>query len=124
LPSGSELEVNIWRLWDGGRARVWYEWSAEVYLPLSVGLAFGVGGGGGVERIGGGSGLSPVAGRSVSQSGGAPSPMMDAPFSPGLLPNGGILGGGGGIVGGGDGRVKIGQTSLHNPGGVHSWIGL
>lgn len=81
----------------------------------------------------GNTGLVPNSGRSFSQTGGrggggAPSPMMDAPFSPGLVPNGGILGGqvlgGGGGGGGGEGRVKIGQTSLHNPGGLYSWVGL
>ena len=122
LPSGSELEVNIWRLWDGGRQRVWYEWSAEAYLPMTPGT--------GLERRTSANGLTPQLGRGVSQIGGAPSPMMDAPFSPGLSSASGvgILGGGGTGLGnsgqGGDGRVKIGQTSLHNPGGRHSWVGL
>ena len=76
-----------------------------------------------MER-GGGGGLTSITGRSMSQSGGgAPSPMMDAPFSPGLAPHNGILGFGMG-PGGEGGRVKIGQTSLHNPGGTHSWVGL
>ena len=49
---------------------------------------------------------------------GLASPMMDAPFSPGL---GSRETGAGGL---GMMRVKIGQTSLHNAGGVHSWVGL
>ena len=67
-------------------------------------------------------GLTPI--RTVSGAGtaqtvgpGIASPMMDAPFSPGL-------GTTGGSAKGETMRIKIGQTSLHNPGGIHSWVGL
>lgn len=115
--------MGIWRLWDGEKGRIWYEWCCEVYLPVSGG------GGGSMERTGstgGIGGLTLNAGRSVSAGPGpgsglgfAPqlSPMMDAPFSPGVMmpaPK----------AGGGERRVKIGQTSLHNPGGSCSWVGL
>ena len=143
LPSGSELEVSIWRLWDGTKDRIWYEWCAEAYLPLigsggpggpsssAAGAnGLGIGGTSGtLDRIpsasmnGAATALTP---RSASSAGpGIPpistasiaSPMMDAPFSPGL----------GGSTESGKGetmRIKIGQTSLHNPGGMHSWVGL
>jgi protein arginine N-methyltransferase 5 len=123
LPSGSELEVAMWRLWDGGggkgKGKIWYEWCAEVYLPLPIGLALGgregmtpiIGAGktGSVLGIGGGMGGQPLA-----------SPMMDAPGAP-LSPGGASLWG---IQTDGGGRVKIGGTTLHNPAGIHSWVGL
>ena len=93
-----------------------------MYLPLSGGIGLKPG----IER-GMSASLIPGSARSVSQSGGAPSPMMDAPYSPGVLPNAGLFGSAvSGTTGftGGDARVKIGQTSLHNPGGQHSWVGL
>lgn len=72
LPSGAELEVNIWRLTDHKMKRVWYEWNAEVYLPVT----------------------SQVHHTSHEQQ----------------PPN--------------VGRVKIGQSLLHNAGGAHYWVGL
>lgn len=35
LPARSELDVNIWRLTDPVKRRIWFEWSAEAYLPVS-----------------------------------------------------------------------------------------
>lgn len=55
------------------------------------------------------------------------SPMMDAPYSPmpGILAGAGAGAGTAMDAGGmGGGRIKIGQTSLHNPGGASSWVGL
>jgi len=137
LPSGSELDVSIWRLWDGSRRRIWYEWTAEAYLPTTAGGvaapgpsaagtgtasgapgagAWGTPGGPG-ERSSTGANLTPNSARSTIGPGNIPnSPMMDAPFSPGF-PTASWGGGEGG-------RVKIGQTSLHNANGVHSWVGL
>ena len=121
LPSGAELEVGIWRLWDGGRRKIWYEWCAEAFLPTApVASAAGANGASGANA------LSPtipgMGGRSTSIGAGGAlnSPMMDAPFSPGFP----IAPGAGGIDTAPGGRVKIGQTSLHNPGGLHSWVGL
>ncbi|WVF70794.1 hypothetical protein IAT40_005588 [Kwoniella sp. CBS 6097] len=132
LPSNSELEVNLWRLCDSKGRKIWYEWSVESYLPISLNGGVGV-------QSPNSAGLTPNGSRHVSAAGmpggGQPSPLMDAPFSPGFgslsanLP--GIAGAGGGAgagvgVGGAGGemRVKIGQSSLHNPAGVHSWVGL
>lgn len=70
---------------------------------------------------GGGGGLSP----GIGIGGGQLSPMMDAPFS-GFGVAGGSPAGLGqqGNLASGEGRIKIGQTSLHNPGGTSSWVGL
>jgi protein arginine N-methyltransferase 5 len=116
LPGGSELEINIWRLTS--KTKIWYEWCCEVYLPTSP----PIGGGGGVNMVG--SPQTPGLGRSASASmsgstagvgGGQPSPMMDAPFSPGYQQ---------GMGSGGEGRIKVAQSTLHNAGGQQSWVGL
>jgi protein arginine N-methyltransferase 5 len=120
LPTGSELEVNIWRLCDQRGRKVWYEWCAEVYLP-TLGVAGGPGAGSGVGPngqspalwSGGGSGAGGTP-NGAPRMGGLASPLMDAPFSPGLANGQGQT----------EGRIKIGQTSLHNPGGISSWVGL
>lgn len=112
LPAGAELDVSIWRLWDADRRRIWYEWSAEAFLSTSSGpLSAGVGG------VGRGQSESTLSPTKVG-AGGLTSPMMDAPNSPSqmLFPQH--------AAGAGTGRVKIGQTRLHNPGGIHSWVGL
>lgn len=112
LPGGSELEVNIWRLTS--KQKVWYEWCCEVYLPTGIPPALngtGIGNGPATPS-------TPMTlGRSSSAAGqvGQPSPMMDAPFSPGYQQT---------IIPGSEGRIKIAQSTLHNPGGVHSWVGL
>jgi len=115
LPGGSELEINIWRLTS--KTKIWYEWCCEVYLPTSPAAGRG---GAGVD----GSPQTPGFGRSASASmggstsgvgGGQPSPMMDAPFSPGYQQGMGV---------GGEGRIKIAQSTLHNAGGQQSWVGL
>ncbi|EPQ54063.1 PRMT5-domain-containing protein, partial [Gloeophyllum trabeum ATCC 11539] len=122
LPSNSELQVTMWRLTN--KRRVWYEWYAESFLPVwnaplpevktkesHIGPV--------VNRHG--SWLAPAA-TPVAP----PSPVVDAidlPFpsdrnvetptrSSEDWPKTDI------------GLVKIGQTSLHNPGGRSSWIGL
>lgn len=100
LPSGAEVDVNIWRLVDQRSRKVWYEWSAEAYLPAAPNAA-------------------PVSpGLKVPHQNINPtSPTMDAPFSPLMPPPhhdqmGDV------------GRVKIGQTMLHNAAGQHYWVGL
>ncbi|WWC66577.1 uncharacterized protein I206_100480 [Kwoniella pini CBS 10737] len=113
LPSGSELEVNLWRLCDSRGRKIWYEWSVESYLSVSQNVPSSAGT------------LTPNGSRHVSTSGnglgGQPSPLMDAPFSPGFSPN--VSNQNGGVIGELN-RIKIGQTSLHNPAGAHSWVGL
>jgi protein arginine N-methyltransferase 5 len=128
LPSGSEVEVHVWRLSEGRGRRVWYEWAAEAYLPGAAG-SVGMGGGSGVGPGGGlspGLGLGGPLGTPTGSLNGRPplSPMMDATFSPVRNTFLGAGGAGFGEQGSGQGRVKIGQTGLHNAAGVHSWVGL
>lgn len=109
LPSNSELHVSMWRL--TGNHKVWYEWYAESFVPTQA-MRQPLG-----SIIGGKSGmlLSPL----IS----APSPMLDAAdmsfgddksmtmdMDPDVPETFEV--------------TKIGQTSLHNPGGRSSWYGL
>ncbi|KAJ7650328.1 PRMT5 arginine-N-methyltransferase-domain-containing protein [Roridomyces roridus] len=119
LPSNSELRVSIWRLTN--ERQVWYEWHAEAFmnvmsavLPASDDMlasprspSFTANG-----HIG-----SPLFAAASPRN--TPSPLLDAsdlPFdrktsiSRVREPESAI--------------VKIGHTSLHNPGGKSSWIGL
>jgi len=148
LPSNSELRVSLWRLTSNHK--VWYEWYAESHLPVSVSrpLApespseFAFGRGGGIVQISPTSPASPTpmrvngAGSLVSAPSmivAAPSPMIDAvgdlSFSSSTdslrsyTPDPSVTAGSDGSSSG-MGVVKIGQTSLHNPGGRSSWYGL
>lgn len=119
MPSGAELDVHIWRLTDVKSKKVWYEWQAESFLPIT-GTVNGMVSPGYASQNGRNSGRI-VSGASSNMSVPLHSPMMDAPTSP--------MGGGSfsipGMAGGRDeSRIKIGQTRLHNPGGRSSWIGL
>ena len=139
LPSGAELRVNMWRLTE--HRKVWYEWAAEAFLPVfhpavppalqttssnrsstlpaSPSSAwFNVDGAGSVHMA------SPMS---------APSPLIDAIDNPFLSERVGTpkLGyrlsrgaSGEDNAGSEAGVVKVGQTTLHNPGGRSSWIGL
>lgn len=113
VPGGSELEINIWRL--SSKSQIWYEWCCEVYLPTSTSSTSSVGiGGVGESPQTPGFARSASASMSGSIAGGQPSPMMDAPFSPGYQQ----------VGSGGEGRIKISQSTLHNAGGQSSWVGL
>ncbi|KAJ6513332.1 PRMT5-domain-containing protein [Mycena sanguinolenta] len=117
LPSNSELKVSIWRLTT--QRQVWYEWHAEAFLnvmgapptdndvtlasPRSASGSFSNGG--------------PLFGSPAR----SPSPFVDSndnPFDRRSFRNESF------DAGGGSRLVKISQTSLHNPGGRSSWIGL
>lgn len=122
MPSNSELQVSLWRLTD--QRQVWYEWYAESFLPVlrppaetpKVGP---------IPRVDGhGSFVTATSTPFVP-----PSPLVDAIDNPFLLVSGDQLSkevakrvGEGSRVE--TGVVKIGQTTLHNPGGRSSWIGL
>ncbi|KAF7312309.1 Protein arginine N-methyltransferase [Mycena indigotica] len=119
LPSNSELQVSIWRLTN--QRQVWYEWHAEAFLNV----------------IGEPSLETEVplpSPRSANFASGSffsspprntPSPLFDASAAndtssftfdrrvsvDSMVPPGPRL-------------IKIGHTSLHNPGGRSSWIGL
>ncbi|KII89931.1 hypothetical protein PLICRDRAFT_40111 [Plicaturopsis crispa FD-325 SS-3] len=122
LPSNSELRVSMWRLTS--QQRVWYEWYAESFLPVYN-----------VPPLDEGLAQSPPAQlhapffTTPSTPVATPSPLIDAIDTPlsdfamarkrlsstksmDFTPKSDV------------GVVKIGQTSLHNPGGRSSWIGL
>ncbi|GAA6004774.1 protein arginine N-methyltransferase [Rhodotorula paludigena] len=148
LPANSELDVQIWRLTDNTKRRVWFEWAAQAYLVVSPALAAaGVGANhrisltsppgsatsGSFSAIAGrGNGaLSPQLGGSEAAFASAPSPHLGAAGDgrmPGIAEEGaGIAGSDASVLGFGAGsseRIKISQTRLHNPGGKTSWIGL
>ncbi|KIJ12820.1 hypothetical protein PAXINDRAFT_117778 [Paxillus involutus ATCC 200175] len=114
LPSNSELQVSIWRLTND--RQVWYEWFAESFLPVAS--------------------VSPPSEQAEDISGpdgsffsctsthvAMPSPVIDAIDAFPLTeprPRQASFD----SVKASSGVVKIGQTSLHNPGGRSSWIGL
>ncbi|KAF8896284.1 PRMT5 arginine-N-methyltransferase-domain-containing protein [Infundibulicybe gibba] len=110
LPSNSELQVSIWRLTN--ERQVWYEWHAESFL-VTLNTSHG-------DAISGSPGNS-AAFNSTSPSVGNYSPLVDA-FDSAVLDQ--RQGAKTPPVLGTVSIVKIGQTSLHNPGGRSSWIGL
>ncbi|BGP06595.1 hypothetical protein JCM10049v2_002419 [Rhodotorula toruloides] len=138
LPASSELDVQIWRLTDNTKKRVWFEWSAQAYLAIAAPLSGPNGGLGGLASptsatfstssgVGGGraGALSPVLGGSEAAFASAPSPMLGSNEGGRMSA---ILEEGQGLEQGAAGaavnRIKISQTRLHNPGGKTSWIGL
>ncbi|KAI0001496.1 PRMT5 arginine-N-methyltransferase-domain-containing protein [Russula compacta] len=121
LPSNSELQVSIWRLTD--QRQVWYEWYAESFLPVLRPPAE-TPAEGPLPRVDGhGSFVTATSTPFVP-----PSPLIDAIDNP-FLVSGDQLSKettkrGGEVSKIESGVVKIGQTTLHNPGGRSSWIGL
>lgn len=145
LPAGSELCVHLWRLTAANK--VWYEWYAEAFLPVqqpyqstaSVTVLAPPGSGGSAFKYG----ITANQSHSHLPRSASPSPRVNgagtltlvAPPTPTSVirsplvdavdlsytsdrsasPDRDELGAG---------VVKIGQTSLHNPGGRSSWYGL
>jgi len=111
LPSNSELQVSIWRLTN--EHQVWYEWHAESFISIPSTAASSE------ELVLG----QPFGGQPASSSSastlGVPSPLVDGKDSIPSPPNVSSAKGVSELV-----VVKIGHTSLHNPGGRSSWIGL
>lgn len=138
LPASSELDVQIWRLTDNTKKRVWFEWSAQAYLAITAPLSGPGGALGGLASptsatfstssgVGGGraGALSPVLGGSEAAFASAPSPMLgsnEGGRMSAILEEG--QGQEQGAAGATVNRIKISQTRLHNPGGKTSWIGL
>ncbi|GLB40203.1 putative class I-like SAM-binding methyltransferase superfamily protein [Lyophyllum shimeji] len=108
LPSNSELQVSIWRLTN--ERQVWYEWHAESFLSSPV-----------VAQSDSGLRSSSLSGIPPSPSTTVHSPLIDAD-DPTFAQRTGY--GTPDASPGSYETVKIGQTSLHNPGGRSSWIGL
>ncbi|GAA5967269.1 hypothetical protein JCM11641_000496 [Rhodosporidiobolus odoratus] len=145
LPAQSELDVQMWRLTDNTKRRVWFEWCAQAYLCASA-LAFPSPHTGGFPSSPPGSATSgtfstargplspkhpysPGQGQDAFQS--APSPMLGSSADgrmPGIAEEGEAASfasaGAGTMLGGEEGRIKISQTKLHNANGKQNWIGL
>ena len=125
LPSNSELQVSIWRLTN--ERRVWYEWHAESFLTIPVAASDNSMASTAAERLLS-SFFAPSSGGSLP-SANAPSPLIDAAeplpsfesrasIPRAREPSSMIEEEMGYDI------VKIGHTSLHNPAGRSSWIGL
>jgi PRMT5 oligomerisation domain len=119
IPSNSELQVSIWRLTN--QRQVWYEWHAESFLSVFN-----------APTVDKDQPSSPPRSASLANGGsfftsspslGTASPLIDAvdvpPMERRTVPHESAE-----LVTPSFGTVKIGQTSLHNPGGRSSWIGL
>jgi protein arginine N-methyltransferase 5 len=113
LPSGSELQVSIWRLTN--ERQVWYEWHAESFLMIMTPP-------GGKDELS----MYSSGKHNLPSPTSVPSPLADddtffrIPASSQKPSKRGAS-----LLGGGEyDVVKIGHTSLHNPGGRSSWIGL
>lgn len=116
LPSNAELHVHMWRLTN--TRQVWYEWYVEAFLPMP--------------------GVASAEARPKDDDGQflPVDPGQGALFGSPSLPHSPLadaLDAGEGTAkavpvietqGGEISLIKINQTSLHNPGGRSSWIGL
>ena len=115
--------MSIWRLTN--ERQVWYEWHAESFLEIPSAVSEIPMSPSGAERLLSGF-FTPSGNGGPLPSASAPSPLIDAtePLpsfmsrasisrEPSLM-----------IEEAGYDIVKIGHTSLHNPGGRSSWIGL
>lgn len=147
LPARSELDVQMWRMTDNQKRKVWFEWSASAFLPASS-LRFTPSPPTSVlssqhapnRRTSGSSTgpdtLSPrwdgSANNRSAPGGGAFSPMVDA-FQSAPSPHigGAVDGRMQGIVeepgeaeGWEEERILVGYTRLHNPQGRSSFVGL
>ncbi|BGP38641.1 hypothetical protein JCM10450v2_002591 [Rhodotorula kratochvilovae] len=141
LPANSELDVQIWRLTDNTKRRVWFEWAAQAYLSaaaLAPSSAYAhrnsltsppASATSGSFSLRGGGALSPSLGGSDGAFASAPSPHMGGNDGrmPHIAEESALAGSDASVFGyGGMGgeRIKISQSKLHNPGGKTSWIGL
>ncbi|KAI0956054.1 hypothetical protein AcV7_006562 [Taiwanofungus camphoratus] len=114
LPSNCELHVSIWRLTS--QRQVWYEWYAEAFLPLP-GASVQHSHSHGIDEQASllSSGSTPMI---------SPSPLADAVDIPVIVEKVDELKEVQDLRKGEISLIKIGQTTLHNPRGRSSWIGL
>ncbi|EFI27922.1 shk1 kinase-binding protein 1 [Coprinopsis cinerea okayama7 len=115
LPSDSELQVSIWRLTNN--QKVWYEWHAESFLSIPK------------KPAEGDDAFQPARAPTPSiptSPSGFPSPLIDSvdPFSNQWRRMSVATNSTSSSADVEYESVKIGHTSLHNPGGRSSWIGL
>jgi len=118
LPNNSELQVYIWRLTN--QRQVWYEWYAESFMPV-FNTPSSSASSDDVESTTSAHG-SFFASPSTPMA--TPSPLIDAIDAQAEFEKGSSSWEPGEFSKADIGVVKIGQTSLHNPGGKSSWIGL
>lgn len=114
LPSNSELHVSIWRLTD--ERQVWYEWYAESFLPVFNSSSSPEH----TEDTAGDGSFFACTSTHVA----VPNPVIDAVDVFPSLERSELRKSGEESPRSTAGVIKIGQTSLHNPGGRSSWIGL
>jgi protein arginine N-methyltransferase 5 len=144
LPARSELDVQIWRMTDGPKRKVWFEWTTSAYLSASA-LSFSPSPPTSATSATFPPNRHPASADTLSPRLNGPwdarsqrgSPMVDA-FQSAPSP---LLAGGGahdrrdsGRMQGieeeesgearDEGRIMISQSKLHNPGGRTSFIGL
>ncbi|KAM0788221.1 hypothetical protein ACM66B_001377 [Microbotryomycetes sp. NB124-2] len=143
LPANSELDVQIWRMVDGNKRKVWFEWSASAYLHASA-LSFrqlvSSPSNSGVfsnqqqqqqqQHLSADALTANAGGAWGGASNAARSPKMGDAFQSAPSP---IIGNGhldeaageGTFAGStNDSRILISMTKLHNPGGKASFVGL
>ncbi|KAG0144676.1 hypothetical protein CROQUDRAFT_659743 [Cronartium quercuum f. sp. fusiforme G11] len=92
VPAGSELEIHLWRLTDQASRKVWYEWSADVYLRTTSILEPNKSGSVSTNTLE--SGLWP------DDFANAPSPRIAGTMMNTVLPV--------------ESKIKIGMATLHN----------
>ena len=109
LPSNSELQVSIWRLTN--QRQIWYEWYAEAFLPLPDTSLVSID-----EPVSQGEGYGNL--QQTAEK--TPSPLIDALDVAAEQAEEDENGASASRIR----LVKIGQTTLHNPKGRSSWIGL
>ncbi|PWN29173.1 PRMT5-domain-containing protein [Jaminaea rosea] len=150
VPADGEVDVHLWRLTKG--RRVWYEWSCEVFLnlPPTPGQGSAAAGAGGTGNKRASAIQFSEPGRESPLLGaGDPGAFANAPHTPRMpsiaLPADGPGGGGGSVDratfnGSAQGRntptpsagaaaakarrIKVGMSSLANPSGRSSWVGM
>ncbi|KAF7316878.1 Protein arginine N-methyltransferase [Mycena chlorophos] len=118
LPSNSELHVSIWRLTN--QRQVWYEWHAEAFLNI-------VGEPSPETEVPLPSPRSAMSSSFFSSPPrNTPSPLIDASFTNDAFSFGldRRVSTSWSVEPPAERLIKIGHTSLHNPGGRSSWIGL
>ncbi|KAJ6619700.1 PRMT5 arginine-N-methyltransferase-domain-containing protein [Mycena sp. CBHHK59/15] len=117
LPSNSELQVSIWRLTN--ERQVWYEWHAEAFMSMGVISAPASDNEASISPPRS-AGLTNGGSFFASPSRNTPSPLVDAIDILALDRRNSTRE----SVESASRMIKIGHTSLHNPGGRSSWIGL
>ncbi|KAH9808739.1 PRMT5 arginine-N-methyltransferase-domain-containing protein [Melampsora americana] len=112
VPAGSEIDIHLWRLTDQSTRKVWYEWSADVYLRVKPEASQpqppSKGGSISLNTLETGNGIWP------EDFANAPSPRIGSS----LISNNSN----GGIGGLDEDRIKVGVVGLQNANGKESAV--